>query len=99
MNSPGDIEKRNTEIEELVGDGEHRQSFRRLIDFANDFSPGTKLRDEAIVISGEFNCALVEYRQELISYEDFNRLRRRLTFALLDVKNQIVDATVKGSLS
>ena len=94
ISNSGDIEERGIEIEELVGDWNDDQVFRRMIDFAKDFANERDKQYDAIVLKGRFAKLQKEEKKGLITQEEFDRHCKGLMYELLELKDIIIDAWV-----
>ncbi len=92
MSHAGDIDARDREIDDLVGNGEHEQFVIRLIDFTRDFGSRRDL-DTALILSGECNELLREEREGVVEPGEFKRTKRQLLQRGLQLKSSVIDST------
>lgn len=96
MANAGDISKRLWEIEDLVGEGDHKKGFLRAIDFAREFAPSSDLRIEAVTLSGQYNTIQQSLRRDSLTQDQYLIQLRTLTRKMLEMLNEIVDSSTQG---
>jgi hypothetical protein len=87
----GDLEKRQQEIERLVGDGDLEGAFNRLLDFINDFLPKREIRHQAIVVKGNWRNTADANLYQKITREKYREERSSLSFQVLGLLTDVVD--------
>ncbi len=96
MANAGDISKRLLEIEDLVGEGDHKKGFPRAIDFARAFGSSSDHRIEAVTLSGQSNTIFQSQRRETLTQHQYLVHLENLARRMLEMLNEIVDSSVQG---